>query len=250
MKYSLSEFQVILKLLFINWNDPLDQLGELIGKLWRKCSWTWTWAVLTLEFFPVLKWGCYFILKLNISYTPFELHLKVGNGKLPLEVWKLCNLVFLLLSCRERLYACCCKVWYFISCFHPRCWSIKQNLIECRKSFVINEGVTFTEHEIIWSWLILLRRLQWEEIQSSFPVSGIASSFLDMVSWMNLHLNKIYIRQRMCVKTKFFGLNVSNRVILKWGRKRVEANHVCFHDEGYGVALGSERGVRPASFVY
>ena len=71
----------------------------------KKGSWTWSGlhgVLVWSRVFPdLLKWGCCCILKLSILDTPFHLHLKVWDGKLLLELWKLCNLVFLLSSCRD-----------------------------------------------------------------------------------------------------------------------------------------------------
>lgn len=117
------------------------------GKKFLSMDWTMDWFDLQV-FSSLLKGGCYCILKLNSLDTPFELHFKVWNGNLPLDLWKLCHLVFLLLSCTDtypgevRLHA--------IDCFHPGCWSIGQNLIESSQTFVISRGATVTDGEIIW----------------------------------------------------------------------------------------------------
>lgn len=99
-----AEVQIILKVLLLNWSGPLisyESLSESCRKKFLEHGLDNTEFWFDLEFFPILKWGCYCILKLNSLDTLSDLHLKVWDEKLPLKVWKLCNLVFLLLSFRD-----------------------------------------------------------------------------------------------------------------------------------------------------
>lgn len=104
----------------------------------------------------------YFITE-QLRYSIWTIF-QVWGGKSPLELWKWCNLVFLLLSCRDYTYSC--EVWlHAIGCFHPRCWSIGPNLIESRQTFVISKGIAFTDGEIM-TLTHPLSQEQWEEVQS------------------------------------------------------------------------------------